>query len=459
MASVNAFIAANRFGLGARPGDLSTIDKDPQHWLESQIARGATIPSRLKQYSGTKQRLAAITNARRESNRQAGKIARSIAMEQSAGEIIDRFTTRLETDTPFTERLVSFWANHFSISRNKQYLPALTPAYEREAIRPHIFGSFGDLLVAAVTHPAMLIYLDNVQSIGPNSFFGKRRDRTINENLAREVLELHTLGVDGGYTQEDIEEFAKALSGWAYAGLGRVEDNARIQRSFGGAIATSVGEATFYAPLHEPGPKRVLGRRYPEDGAGEPLAILKDLAQHPSTATFIATKLARHFIADDPPQTVVRALARRYRETDGHLASIYRTLIGLTEVWATPLPKVKPPQDFIVSGLRALGIIRMRGSWFRDPLTQMGHSPFNAPSPQGWPDVAEAWISPGSLMRRVEWARSIVDQVDTMPNPQTLLEDTIGPVATKETRTLVRGAPSGAEAVGFVLASIEHQRR
>ena len=254
-----------------------------------------------------------------------------------------RFSHSIATDRPFLERLTQFWTNHFAVSIDKIVVLGLAGAMEREAIRPRVTGHFTDLLLAVEKHPAMLLYLDNPASIGPNSkaagFVGRRgngRKADINENLAREILELHTLGVDGGYTQSDVTTFAQAISGWSIGG----QDNGRRLARLGVDNGTP-GEFHFREVFHEPGPKRLLGKTYSDDGLRQGEAILRDLAMRRETARHVSTKLARHFIADDPPPAVVERMTRAWLDSKAHLPTVYKALIDSPEAWEQPLREVQ----------------------------------------------------------------------------------------------------------------------
>lgn len=461
MTNIGAFIAANRFGLGARPGELNAIAPDPKGWITRQITSAADKPALLSSFSSSRERLNDIAEAGKE-DRKAGRMrAREIARDQFRPEVLAVFNHRLTTPTPFRERMVNFWTNHFSVSVGKSFLPTLVSTYQREAIRPHVFSKFSDLLTAAVLHPAMLVYLDNTRSVGPKSFVGSRRSRrALNENLGRELLELHTMGVNGGYTQEDVIALSQALTGWNIDYYARWPARRQARETFGDNIIIDAGISQFYSPLHEPGPKTLLGKKYSVDGARQAVEMIQDLARHPSTAQFIATKLVRYFVNDTPPPDAVAKIARIFTESDGDLAVVTRALVDLDEVWATPLPKVKTPQDFVVAGLRALGVDEItRPNRLLNPLSQMGQQPFTAPSPEGWPDNADAWVAPGSLMRRIEWARSAVVRYGNGLDPKTLVAQTIAPVLSTQTQRLINGAPSGVDAVAFILSSREFQRR
>ena len=289
-----------------------------------------------------------------------------------------RWQHAIATPTPVAERWVNFWANHFCVASTKGTMIALVWPHEYEAIRPHAFGSFRELLRAAVVHPAMLLYLDNAQSIGPQSRAGNLRDKGLNENLAREILELHTVSPAAGYTQADVTEFAKVLTGWS---IGRLDQ------------AEEPGGAFMFRPFrHQPGAKLVMGQRF-EEGLAGGLAALQWLATHPATCTHLATKLARHFIADAPPPHCVAALAAVLRDTGGDLAAVARALVRLPEAWA-PLTKLRSPQDYVIAALRAVGAGPASGAAALAGFNQLGQPLWAAPGPNGWPDEAAAWSRP-----------------------------------------------------------------
>src|SRR5579871_6389652 len=343
MQQFSSIIAANRFGLGARPGDLAAIGEEGRGWLHSQLTAAAPVLADAR--LGTS---ASVLG-------QAFALQRQIQLERRSGadvqqrlpqflkpiyvsEATARFRQAVLTDRPFVERLTQFWSNHFAVSVDKQYLAGLAGSFEREAIRPHVLGNFGDLLVAAEMHPAMLLYLDNHLSVGPHSGAARRAEFRrrpakigINENLGREILELHTLGVGGGYTQADVTSFATVITGWSVGGGN-------------GLFATGPpGRFVFRPDTHEPGTKTVLGRRYADIGMEQGIAVLRDLAASKATAHFLATKLVRHFVSDDPPLAAVARVAHAYQETNGYLPAVYRALIELPEAWEQPLSKYKTP--------------------------------------------------------------------------------------------------------------------
>jgi len=380
--------------------------------------------------------------------------------QQQASDSLHRAIT---APRPFHERLVRFWANHFAVSADKQPIGAIAGLYRDEAIRPRITGNFRDLLKAAIRHPAMLLYLDNVQSIGPGSTLGSRangnRRAGLNENLAREILELHTLGVDGGYTQDDVIEFSKSLTGWSVGGTGPADRIGGAARRFArNRDPEAPGEFTFRSAVHEPGAKTILGRRFSEGGADEAESVLDFLAGQPQTARFIARKLARHFVADDPPAAVVERLTAVYLDSDAELMPVYRELVRAPESWAMPLAKYKTPEEFLISMFRAIGLppddTRLVGM-----ATELGQRPFTPQSPAGWPDVADHWNSGQALLERIEFATAIGARIGDRVAGAARLDEVLGEVAGDATRLGIRRAESGAQAVALLLAAPEFQRR
>ena len=437
-----AFIAANRFGLGAKPGELRSLASDPQGWLEAQIDRDSALPAPLSGLPPARDAVAAFLEARRQ-GRDVAKLVRGRLREDYLREAGLRTVAAIRSEAPFRERLVAFWSNHFTVSVKRPVLFGIAGGFEREAIRPHVTGRFADLLLAASRHPAMLLYLDNAQSFGPNSRAGRWRGKGLNENLAREILELHTLGVDGGYSQDDVRDLARILTGWSLARPGRDEDP---------------GGFKFHRLAHEPGDKLLLGRRYREAGIAEGEAALADLARHPATARHIAVKLARHFIADEPPAAAVDRLAAVFRDSDGDLGEVSRALIRLPEPWQAPLAKLKAPQDLVVSTLRATGF---QGDAKRLVVTLrlLGQAPWSAPSPAGWPDTAEQWAAPAALLKRIEFATAVARRVGDRLDPRALARAVMAPVATPESETMIARAPSRSDGLTLLLASAEFQRR
>jgi uncharacterized protein (DUF1800 family) len=471
-------IATNRFGLGARPGDASRIGNEHESWLEAQIERrsrksepaarpqSAQVLEEVNQLRLARQAIRSSVRAEpiqadQDSVREYARyIAQSYQRQAASG-----FAEAIGTDEPFRERLVQFWANHFAVSADKQPIGAIAGHFRDEAIRPHVTGNFTGLLTAVVRHPAMLIYLDNGQSIGPNSLLGRAANRNrnrrtgLNENLAREILELHTLGVDGGYTQDDVVEFARSLTGWSVGGAGGAERMGAMLRRLGGsADAGAPGEFTFRTAVHEPGAKTILGRRFSEGGADEAESVLTFLAAQPKTARYLSTKLARHFVADQPPAALIDRLAEAYLDSGGELVPVYRELIRARESWTDPLSKFKTPQDFLVSTFRALGT-RPEARNLVGIATQLGQRPLTPGSPAGWPDIADHWNGGDALLKRIEWATQVGARVGDRIEAIARLDDVLGETASDATRQGIARAESGAQAIALLVSSPEFQRR
>jgi uncharacterized protein (DUF1800 family) len=472
---IGAAIAANRFGLGARPGELDAVAKDPRRWLLNQLKAAPPVLTGegLKPSAETLAKVLEVrkqaTAQRREKKKQgaSGDPQAAAALKLPAiyrpvyiDEVFARFSHSVATDRPFLERLTQFWTNHFAVSVDKIAVLGIAGAMEREAIRPHVTGHFAELLVAVEKHPAMLLYLDNPTSIGPNSKAarfvdrrGKGRKAGINENLAREILELHTLGVDGGYSQADVTTFAQAISGWSIGG----QDNRRLARL--GADSGTPGKFHFREAFHEPGAKRLLGRSYGDDGVGQGEAILRDLATRKETARHLAIKLARHFIADDPPATAVDRITRAWLDSRAHLPTVYEALVDSPEAWERPLAKYKTPADYIHSSYRALGMPMREKRRVLQAFEALGQRNLMPGSPAGWPDTSADWDGSSALLKRVAWADAVAQRVGGARNARDLAPQLLGATLSDDTARAIARAESGAQALTLLLASPEFMRR
>lgn len=466
MVSIDTFHASNRFGLGPRPDELGRIGADPRAWLGAQLDGPPRTHPELTVIRPSHETIAEFLSAFHELRRMRkaqgrdgeadgservaamGRELRKSAVETQFRELGARLRVSLGTEEPFRERLVHFWSNHFTVSSagGKRLVVASAASFEKEAIRDTLDGHFADMLLAAEQHPVMLAYLDNLQSMGPNSRAGRRRrQRGLNENLAREILELHTLGVEGGYGQEDVGALARIITGWTVAD--------------GRRIAGEPGRFAFVGAMHEPGAHRLLGRDYPEDGVAQGRRALRDLAAHPSTARFLATKLVRHFVDDTPPPAAVERVARVFRDTDGHLPSVHRALIGLDESWDPKRRKLKTPDELLVSTFRGLDLPRPPERRLLGSLRLLNQFPFTAPSPAGWPDSAEHWGSPNALLQRIDWSTRVGERVGSSREPRALLEHMSKPHADGALRTSVERAASAAQGIALLLASPGFQWR
>jgi uncharacterized protein (DUF1800 family) len=354
----------------------------------------------------------------------------------------DTLLTAITSERPFASRLLDVFSNHFSVSMKDLPMRGLAPALEREAIAPHLAGRFEDMLLAVTRHPAMLVYLDNRFSVAPESAIGTRRTRGLNENLAREILELHTLGVDGGYDQSDVRELAMAITGWS------VEPEAH------GAD----GNFLFRQKAHAGGARQLLGRRYPPGGEAQGEAMLRELARHPSTARHVSWKLARHLVADEPPAALVDAMAARWLATGGDLTQVFRTLLRHPAAWDPAARKLKTPREFLVSTLRALGTPPRRPAELTAGLVALGQPPFAAGSPAGYPDIAAAWDGAEALLNRIDWVESLAEEQRGV-EPLSIAESALGAQLSPRTRAALRGAASRAQALALLFMSPEFQRR
>ncbi|PNS09532.1 DUF1800 domain-containing protein [Solilutibacter silvestris] len=466
MARDAALTAVNRFGLGARPGELADATSDPRGWLLAQLGAGAEVlpdalPNSLD-YLRQETTVRDLRKMAKASNgemmaQQAAKDAEQELRKRIRQEIALRQQVAVVTARSFPERIVRFWSNHFAISTDKNIAASFAAPMEREAIRPHAFGKFSDLLVAIETHPGMLLYLDNTQSIGVDSKAGMRARkapnpkaarRGLNENLAREILELHTLGVNGGYAQADVIELAKGITGWS---LQRPQD-----------LSNSGAPFYFNPNTHEPGDRRVLGKRYREEGEAQGRAILADLALHPATAQHLSLKLARHFVADQPPPQLVTAMAQAYLASGGDLAALYSTMVRHPLAWAPTARKFKTPQDFLVSSMRALTLDTQKdAARTLDLQARMGHPVFQPRSPAGFADTAADWSGPDALYKRVQAAQTLADAApqSASNDPMQLATHALGDGMDAETLTAVRRAESPRQGVALLLASPSFQWR
>ncbi|MDE5446167.1 DUF1800 family protein [Bradyrhizobium sp. CSA207] len=346
----------------------------------------------------------------------------------------------------FTERLVVFWSNHFCISASKGELARMwAGAFEREAIRPHVLGRFADMLRSVEQHPAMLFFLDNQQSLGPDSRAGQNRKRGLNENLAREIMELHTLGVGGGYTQEDVTSLARIITGWSFAGR---------QGQLG-----APGSFVFNANAHQPGPQLLLGKTYEATGLAQGEAALADIARHPSTANFIATKFVRHFVADDPPQALVARLREVFVKTDGDLKALATALVDSNEAWQAPLTKLRSPYDFLVASGRLLARVPEDPGSYLNSLNLLGQPLWSPAGPNGFPDTNAAWAAPEGVKLRLDIAAQMGARLGNNIDPLDLLEFAAADAASIETRRTIERAESRQQALALLLMSPEMQRR
>ena len=483
---IEAAIALHRFGLGPRAGSIAAIASDPRGALLAELDRPnvGQIASAGLISSGAINRAAFEFNAERQAQqrqeakrKEAEKKLAALRIGPSAEsenpgmekpmeakpdappmatpptpppetpqqqnffrEAKAHYDAAINAHIGFAERLVWFWSNHFCVNADATVMAG---AYEREAIRPHVLGRFADMLLAAESHPAMLIYLDNAQSMGPNSVAGVNRDRGLNENLAREILELHTLGVRTVYTQEDVTSFAKVITGWTIVTTDTNPNHG--------------GEFLYHPRMHEPGAQTVLGKAYRDTGVEQGRAVLTDLARHPATARNIATKLARHFVADAPPAALVERLTQRFIETDGDLWQVSKALVTDPDSWMPERAKIKRPSEWHVAMRRAAGLPAGDGRLLVQGTNRLGEPLWRPPAPKGFSDDNAAWLD--GLAHRLDAANAFAQNTVARLDANLVMETALGPIATPATRQAVARAESKAQALTFVLMAPEFQRR
>jgi uncharacterized protein (DUF1800 family) len=472
-AAVKAF---NRFGLGAKPGDLALAASDPRGLLLEELGtqgvafidngdllatpealqqffiyrkqtrlerdRAAMTPPSFAQPAGLDGNGGEAMPAEQKPRPQAPNIALKLFRDEA----IARFAKGAKARAGFVERLVTFWSNHFAVSVAKGGIVRVTAGpFEREAIRPNVLGKFADLLKAVESHPAMIVFLDNQRSIGPNANTGRNAGKGLNENLAREILELHTLGVDGGYTQTDVTELARIITGWSFA-----EAESEIGEP---------GSFLFKANWHEPGAHKLLGKVYPQQGKEQGEAALNDLARHPATAKHIATKLVRHFVADDPPPDLVAALARKFRDSDGDLAIVTFALVMDDRAWHAPATKMRTPMEFIMAAIRATGFLPQEPGPILHGLNMLGMPLWQPSGPNGFADTAATWASPEAIKLRLDLSSQMAHLIHQADHPLAVLDTVCGSSASPETRQAVERAESRQQALAILFMSPEFQRR
>jgi uncharacterized protein (DUF1800 family) len=470
--SQDAAIAANRFGFGARPGDLVRLGSSSRDNLLAQVdgappllADPALQSSRQLLAKTAAQRAEALAGRARgagpgAADPQAGQAARlgqllrEVFAPAYTADVAARARRAITSERDFLERLVHFWSNHFAISVDKVAVLGLPGTMEREAIRPHVLGRFADMLLAVEQHPGMLLYLDNQQSIGPDSLLAQRasrrgRERGLNENLGREILELHTLGVDAGYTQADVRALASMITGWSVGGGigGQLQDDGEP------------GVFIFRAAFHQPGSQQLLGKRYGDDGLEQGVSALRDLAVNAHTARHVSTRLARHFVADDPPAALVDRMTKAWLESRGDLPSVYRALLDSPESWQQPLAKYKTPTDYIYSTYRALSMPFQGRPVELRMFEMLGQRSFAPGSPAGWPDRSADWDGSSALLKRLELAQQLGQRLGNNRDAGRLAEAVLGPVLSADTRTAIARAQDGAQALTLLLAAPEFMRR
>ena len=458
-----AALTLHRFGFGPRDGTIAAIARDPagallaelDHPSAGQISDPSLVGSAAAfrgvfEFNAARRahaKLARLQTAAAEPGMRAAATDTEDALAGAMppgqkiflAEAKARIDAARNAEIGLVERLVWFWSNHFCVSLDTSLMAA---GYEREAIRPHVLGRFVDMLLAAESHPAMLIYLNDNQSFGPDSVAGINHGKGLNENFAREIMELHTLGVRSGYTQADVIAFAKVLTGWMVRPPASDPDTG--------------GQFMYLARAHEPGAQTILGKAYPDTGIEQARAVLRDLARHPATAQHIATKLATHFVADDPPAPLVARLARRFRDTDGDLREVTKALVAAPEAWSPQRGKLKPPGEWLVGSLRATG----QGADIRRVVGAgrlLGEPLWRPPAPKGFPDDSAVWLD--GLAERLEIANAFAQRVGASVDAAAIADAALGPLQSAETRQAIARAESRQQALTVALMAPEFLRR
>lgn len=449
---VHAAVALARLGLGRRSGE--PVPADPRAWALAQLdapdpidttglpatADGLALTAALFDAAKRRKQAAApdAAAAARPDPADDPDPARQRFRAQVRGEQHNFVSQALATPAPFRERLVWFWSNHFTVAARTRVTAATAGAYVREAIRPHVSGRFTDMLLAVMRHPAMLAYLDQAHSMGPDSRAGARRHGGLNENLARECLELHTVTPAAGYTQADVTAFARVLTGWSF----------ELRQPPLGFV--------FRPNMHAPGDKVVMRRTWPEGEAGG-VELLTWLSTHPATTRHLALKLVRHFAADDPDPADVARIDGVLRDTGGDLGAASRALLTIDGVWK-PLAKLRTPMDYVVASLRTVGATGGTAPKLVPVLAELGQPVFGAPFPIGWPDRAADWAGPEAMLQRIDFAYGLAGSTPDI-DPMACAEAQLGPLVTPALADELRAAGSRRDALTLLLASPAFQRR
>jgi len=443
-----ALIAFNRFGLGAKPGGIARIGADAKAAVLAELTTSgiARIPrGDLPEYA----RACAVVHTGFNNENQLRE-----------RELTARIAKHMEPEIGFVERLVLFFSNHFSMSINKDgAIRATIGQLERDVIRRHVLGKFEDMLLGVVQHPAMIAYLDNTTSVGPRSEAGLRFNAGNNENLAREMLELHTLGVHGGYTETDVRSLSLILTGWSFVRGWEAE-----LRHSGGRPGNR-GQFIFRSWWHEPGSQRLLGVRYGERGRLKGEAALAALAVHPSTAQFLAFKLVRHFITDQPTPRMVNPVARAFTRTGGNLRAVARALVNLPDAWSAPMTKLRTPYELQIAKMRAMGRVYPPDSrWpFTESLRALRHMPWERPAPDGYSDNSGDWMRPDAMRVRMETARLAARELMALSpyrrEGRWLARQIMGPALSGASLRAVSDAPNQQSGIATAFMVPEFQRR
>lgn len=449
-------IAVNRFGYGARGDELEQAKANPKQWVISQllpVSFNTSLPNSNDVFIAH----AKFVKQKKQGKKQAKKagLTKGISSEKAALKQIknygrnalrdlsaDTLNQAITSSNSVSWRLLDFFSNHFSVSTTGVLMTGLSATLEREAIAPHLLGDFAEMLLAVEQHPAMLIYLNNEKSFGANSRMAKKRKVGLNENLAREIMELHTLGVNGGYSQKDVVELAKGITGWSVKRPKKDHGTGFIFRAYG----------------HEPGSRVLLGKTYSQKNASQGEQMLRDLAMHPSTANYVCGKIAHHFVSEKAPKALIKKMENTWLKNNGNIKKVMITMFSSEEAWLSDLQKFKTPREFVISTYRAITPNPVKDKMLFYSLDNLGQKPFNAGSPAGYSDDENDWLGASALMARIEWSNILSNQFQRI-TPEKIMTTSLGSSVSQNTYQLVMRAESRQQSKTLLLMSPEFQRR
>lgn len=453
---IDAVIATNRFGLGARPDDINLAKQNPKKWLITGLhnitppANAVSAIEMMQYIADYKKHRNQMDMMREQQDVQMPDMSTELAVNKPE-KTIDIFRKNsaliikeaIQASNSMNWRLLDFFSNHFSVTAHNRNMRALAPSLDWDAIAPNLMRSFERMLTAVISHPAMLVYLNNEKSVGPNSKQGSKRERGLNENLAREILELHTLGIGGGYQQSDVLELAKAITGWGISTTNHKNDY-KVSQAF-----------VFRNASHEPGTRTVLGKRYPaKNGSKQARAILKDLAMHPSTITHVCTKLATHFISDTPPTALINEMKTAWQTNNGNLKAVYIAMLNSPLAWQATQQKFKTPREYVISTLRAMNEVDIDDKILINKLNDLGQQPYSAGSPAGFGDTKASWNGSDALFTRIQWASALAKHYRDR-DVNKLISTALGNSISEHSRRIIKRAESQQQAITLLLTSPE----
>ncbi len=452
-----ANIAVNRFGYGARGSELAQAEKNPKKWLKTKLLpisftgdfpHSNDILIEYAKYQKEKKRQKKQQSKSSQSGNMQGNAIKDMTKTKNFSRLalrsmsIDTLNQAITSSNSVSWRLLDFFSNHFSVTAHGQLMVGLAATLEREAIAPHLLGNFEDMLLAVEQHPGMLIYLNNEKSFGPNSRMAKKRNKGLNENLAREIMELHTLGVDGGYSQTDVIELAKGITGWSVKRPGKERGEGFIFRAYG----------------HEPGSRTLLSKRYSQKGIAQGQQMLRDLAMNPATARHVCYKLAHHFVSQNPPASLLKAMEATWLKTQGNIKAVMHCLFDADEAWLNTAQKYKTPREFVISTLRAVSLKKIKDKSLLSTFINLGQQPFNAGSPAGYSDDDQDWLGASALMARIDWS-AMLSGYRKRVNAEEVMNQSLGKSVSQLTYNSVMRAESRQQSLTLLLMSPEFQRR